>query len=46
MTAQQIVKDLTLYELSYVLNELIRVDDSLWDKIEKPNELDEVLEWR
>ena len=33
------------YEQSYVLNELIRVNDSLWDKIENSNELDEVYEW-
>ena len=45
MTAQQIVDREILYEQSYVLNELIRVDDSLWDKIENSNELDEVLEW-
>ena len=45
MTTQQIVKDLILYEQSYVLNELIWVNDSLWDKIENSNELDEVLEW-
>ena len=34
MTAQQIVDREILYEQSYVLNELIRVNDSLWDKIE------------
>ena len=45
MTAQQIVDREILYEQSYVLNELIRVNDSLWDKIENTNELDEVYEW-
>ena len=45
MTAQQIVKDLILYEQSYVLNELMRVNDSLWDKIENTEEMDEVFEW-
>ena len=45
MTAQQIVDREILYEQSYVLNELIRVNDSLWDKIENSNELDEVFEW-
>ena len=45
MTAQQIVDREILYEHSYVLNELIRVNDSLWDKIENSNELDEVFEW-
>ena len=28
-----------LYEQSYVLNELIRVNDSLWDKIENNGEV-------
>ena len=45
MTAQQIVDREILYEQSHVLNELIRVNDSLWDKIENSNELDDVLEW-
>ena len=45
MTAQQIVDREILYEQSYVLNELIRVNDSLWDKIENINEMDEVFEW-
>ena len=45
MTAQQIVKDLILYEQSYVLNELMRVNDSLWENIENSEELDEVFEW-
>ena len=45
MTAQQIVDREILYEQSHVLNELIRVNDSLWDKIENSNELDEVYEW-
>ena len=45
MTAQQIVDREILYEQSLVLNELIRVNDSLWDKIENSNELDEVFEW-
>ena len=45
MTAQQIVDREILYEQSDVLNELIRVNDSLWDKIENSNELDEVFEW-
>ena len=45
MTAQQIVDREILYEQSYVLNELIRVNDSLWDKIENSEELDEVYEW-
>ena len=45
MTAQQIVDREILYEQNYVLNELIRVNDSLWDKIENTNELDEVFEW-
>ena len=45
MTAQQIVDREILYEQSYVLNELIKVNDSLWDKIENSEELDEVYEW-
>lgn len=45
MTAQQIVDREILYEQSYVLNELVRVNDSLWDKIENSEELDEVYEW-
>ena len=45
MTAQQIADREILYEQGDVLNELIRVNDSLWDKIENTNELDEVYEW-
>ena len=45
MTAQQIVDREILYEQSYVINELIRVNGSLWDKIENSDELDEVFEW-
>lgn len=45
MTAQQIVDRLILYEQSHVINELIRLNDSLWDRIENSEELDDVFEW-
>ena len=37
----QIVKDLILYEQSYVLNELIRVNGSLWDNFVPTREIRE-----
>ena len=45
MTAQQIVDRLILYEQSYVINELLRVNESLWDTIANTEEYDEVFEW-
>ena len=45
MTTQQIVNDLILYEQSYVINELLRVNDALWDTIANTEEYDEVFEW-
>lgn len=45
MTAQQIVDRLILYEQSHVVNELIRLNDSLWDRIENSEVLDDVFEW-
>ena len=45
MTAQQIVNDLILYEQSYVINELLRGNESLWDRIANTEEYDEVFEW-
>ena len=45
MTAQQIVNDLILYEQSYVINELLRVNESLWETTANTEEYDEVFEW-
>lgn len=45
MAAHEIVKDLILYEQSYVLNELLRANESLWDTIANKEEYDEVFEW-
>ena len=45
MTAQQIVDREILYEQGYVINELLRVNESLWDTIANTEEYDEVLEW-
>lgn len=36
---------LILYEQSHVVNELIRLNDSLWDRIENSEVLDDVFEW-
>ena len=45
MTAQQIAYREILYEQSYVINELQRVNESLWDRISNTEEYDEVFEW-
>ena len=45
MTAQQIADREILYEQSYVINELLRVNESLWDTIANTEEYDEVFEW-
>ena len=45
MTAQQIVDREILYEQGYVINELLRVNESLWDTIANTEEYDEVFEW-
>lgn len=45
MTAQQIVDREILYEQGNVINELLRVNESLWDKIADIEEYDEVFEW-
>ena len=34
-----------LYEQSYVLNELMRVNESLWERISNTEEFDDVFEW-
>ena len=45
MTAQQIADREILYEQGYVINELLRVNESLWDTIANTEEYDEVFEW-
>ena len=45
MTAQQIVDREILYEQGYVINELLRVNESLWDRISNTEKYDEVFEW-
>ena len=45
MTAQQIVDREILYEQGYVINELLRVNESLWDTIANTEKYDEVFEW-
>ena len=45
MTAQQIVDREILYEQGYVINELLRANESLWDRISNTEEYDEVFEW-
>ena len=45
MTAQQIVDREILYEQGYVINELLRVNESRWDRISNTEEWDEVFEW-
>ena len=45
MTAQQIVDREILYEQGHVINELLRVNESLWDTIANTEEYDEVFEW-
>ena len=45
MTAQQIADREILYEQGHVINELLRVNESLWDKIANIEEYDEVFEW-
>ena len=45
MTAQQIADREILYEQGYVINELLRVNESLWDRISNTEECDEVFEW-
>ena len=45
MTAQQIADRENLYEQGYVINELLRVNESLWDVIANTEKYDEVFEW-
>ena len=45
MTAQQIADREILYEQGYVINELLRVNESLWDRISNTEKCDEVFEW-
>ena len=45
MTAQQFADREILYEQGYVINELLRVNESLWDRISNTEECDEVFEW-
>ena len=45
MTAQQIVDREILYEQGYVINELLRVNESLWDTIANTENEDEIYEW-
>ena len=45
MTAQQIADREILYEQGHVINELLRVNESLWDTIANTEEYDEVFEW-
>ena len=45
MTAQQIADREILYEQGHVINELLRVNESLWEKIANTEEYDEVFEW-
>ena len=45
MTAQQIADREILYEQGYVINELLRVNESRWDRISNTEEWDEVFEW-
>ncbi len=42
MTTQQIADKEILYEQGYVINELLRVNESLWDRISNTEECDEV----
>ena len=45
MTAQQIADREILYEQGYVINELLWVNESLWDRISNTEACDEVFEW-
>ena len=45
MTTQQIADREILYEQGYVINELLRVNESRWDRISNTEEWDEVFEW-
>ena len=45
MTAQQIVDREILYEQGHVINELLRANESMWDRIANTEEYDEVFEW-
>ena len=45
MTAQQIADREILYEQGYVINELLRANESLWDRILNTDKYDEVFEW-
>ena len=45
MTAQQIVDREILYEQGHVINELLRVNESMWDTIANTEKYDEVFEW-
>ena len=45
MTAQQIADREILYEQGYVINELLRVNESLWEAIANTEQYDEVFEW-
>ena len=41
MTAQQFADREILYEQGYVINELLRVNESLWDRISNTEECDD-----
>ena len=45
MTAQQIVDREILYEQGHVINELLRANESMRDRIANTEEYDEVFEW-
>ena len=45
MTAQQIADREILYEQGHVINELLRVNESMWDTIANTEKYDEVFEW-
>lgn len=45
MTAQQIVDRLILDNQNLVLEELMKHDDSIWERLENFDEESEVLEW-
>lgn len=45
MTAQQIVDRLILDNQNLVLEELMKYDDSIWERLENFDEESEILEW-
>ena len=45
MTTQQIADREILYEQGHVINELLRVNESLWDTVANTEKYDEVFEW-